>query len=286
MIYPVEFRALASVSRTKEEDKLFVDANAIEELAKIVQKRGREFYSSQKFPSLKGNLKGVDEQLQAVKKATKALAAKHRLPYDRITTNLVAYPEQSYLMTKEPKTKEEQRLFWATILHYNSPTVVTVMVPNRHGAYHEFEYCKESNFPLRIDGAWTLDACGSELVAKGEHGCQIMKRQFHFSNGLTKESRIVTHFHYDGWPNKMAPPDEKLFRRLVDLVEGSGQGPITVHCAAGRGRSATFVLAHIIKQKRKANAPVDLVELLFLGRLQRDGFLETKEQLKALYNYL
>lgn len=195
-------------------------------------------------------------------------------------------------MTCHPHTLEEQLLFWNTVLEYQSPAIVVLLIPNeKQVSSHELEYCNPNCFPLTLNNDWSVTFKENEMqvVAKGENGCQIVQRIMRFVNDKTKEERQVVHFHYEGWPNKMGAPDQRLLELLIDLVDKVSpdkERPITVHCAQGRGRSGTFVLGHVLKRKLAANQTINLAELLMHGRLQRDGFVESKSQMETLYHYM
>ncbi|KAK6732846.1 hypothetical protein RB195_016926 [Necator americanus] len=85
-----------------------------------------------------------------------------------------------------------------------------------------------------------------------------------------KETVTVHHFAYLVWPDHTAPADPapmvgcyKLCRQLA-----AGQ-PITVHCSAGIGRSATFVAIDYAWQKIRENSDTHMISVLKDLRGQR-----------------
>ena len=64
--------------------------------------------------------------------------------------------------------------------------------------------------------------------------------------------RLVTHFHYEGWPDNGVPNTTHGLRKLIQLVDDCHPtGPITVHCSAGIGRAGAFCTVHVILQRLK-----------------------------------
>lgn len=66
-----------------------------------------------------------------------------------------------------------------------------------------------------------------------------------------KQTRTVTHYQYEGWPDHGVPPSAAPIRHLVRLIERERmneppqQSPMVVHCSAGVGRTGTFVTIHM-----------------------------------------
>lgn len=248
--------------------------------------------------TLASDEKALNTELQTIKQYSKKIAADSKLPYDRITANLVAFPEQKYIMTACPSTAEEQAQFWEMTHKYNASTIVAVLIPNEKGVDHELEYCLPTHFPNNLPSGWTISNCTKEIIAKstisGLKNCQIAKRIFYFKHNETGTEKTITHFHYEDWPNKKAAPDQALFNAMVEEVEKVHQdkeNPIVVHCAVGRGRSGAFVTAHVAKRQIDAidagsakTSTLNIADILMKGRLQRDGFVETKDQMRTIYD--
>jgi protein tyrosine phosphatase len=92
---------------------------------------------------------------------------------------------------------------------------------------------------------------------------------------------------------KGAPDTELLSKLIIELSDKrTTESPLTVHCACGRGRSGNVVLAEIFRQRIRSsiaengsldNATLNIAEILMQGRLQRDGFVETPEQISSAF---
>lgn len=84
------------------------------------------------------------------------------------------------------------------------------------------------------------------------------------------QTMTVHHFAYLVWPDHTAPFDPapiigclKMCRQLA------GSQPITVHCSAGIGRSATFVAMEYAWQKIRLNGDIQMVDVMKELRAQR-----------------
>lgn len=73
------------------------------------------------------------------------------------------------------------------------------------------------------------------------------KRVFRLTDTESTDSREVTQFHYNTWPDFGIPSSPLSFLQFLKQVRDSGAlspevGPAIVHCSAGIGRSGTFCL--------------------------------------------
>ncbi|KAG7315514.1 hypothetical protein KOW79_020380, partial [Hemibagrus wyckioides] len=95
-----------------------------------------------------------------------------------------------------------------------------------------------------------------------------------------KQSRLVRHFHFHGWPEIGISSDGKGMIILIAAVQKqqqqSGNPPIVVHCSAGAGRIGTFIA--LVLERVKAEGLLDVKSL----RTQRPHMVQTvgKELLK------
>ncbi|WKX96171.1 hypothetical protein Q1695_012543 [Nippostrongylus brasiliensis] len=84
------------------------------------------------------------------------------------------------------------------------------------------------------------------------------------------QTMTVNHFSYVVWPDHTAPFDPAPMVGCLKLCKqlASGQ-PITVHCSAGIGRSATFVAIDYAWQKIISNGETKMIDVLKEVRQQR-----------------
>jgi protein tyrosine phosphatase/GR25 family glycosyltransferase involved in LPS biosynthesis len=154
--------------------------------------------------------------------------------------------------------------FWDTVVVLrNSPIIVTLHDPKEkiphYGYPQRAEYWTESHFnpSMKLRSGWELSKTGEECVlAASRHSQEIrlVKRCFIAKHQDTEEERLITQFHYEGWPDHCGAPDHELLdllHRVVDqeIVERNidPKTPITAHCAAGLGRSATFTISNVLR---------------------------------------
>ncbi|CAH1243397.1 PTPRM [Branchiostoma lanceolatum] len=138
-------------------------------------------------------------------------------------------------------------------------------------------------------GSKTFDALEVELVSERREKSAIV-RQFKMSSNtkLNHQSNIVHQFEFTAWPSGRSTPtsvDDLL--ELLGLVEKwqqqSGNGPITVHCIDGVGRSGVFCTAHALLDRLKTEQVVDVFQAVKTLRNHRPNMVETEEQYQFCY---
>ncbi|KAF5890933.1 receptor-type tyrosine-protein phosphatase epsilon-like, partial [Clarias magur] len=94
-----------------------------------------------------------------------------------------------------------------------------------------------------------------------------------------KQSRLVRHFHFHGWPEIGIPSDGKGMIDLIAAVQKqqqqSGNHPIVVHCSAGAGRTGTFIALSNILERVKAEGLLDVFQTVKSLRTQRPHMVQT-----------
>lgn len=112
------------------------------------------------------------------------------------------------------------------------------------------------------------------------------------------ETRILTHLHYDGWRDRQAMPSETLFYSLQNRImehQKEQNAPFAINCYGGVGRTGTTALSHYLRKevdtqlalgKKLDEIEVNIPELLFQFRLQRNYFLQESGQLANVYSVL
>ncbi|XP_062862794.1 protein tyrosine phosphatase receptor type Eb [Trichomycterus rosablanca] len=102
-----------------------------------------------------------------------------------------------------------------------------------------------------------------------------------------KQSRLVRHFHFHGWPEVGIPSDGKGMIDLISAVQRqqqqSGNHPIVVHCSAGAGRTGTFIALSNILERVKAEGLLDVFQTVKSSRTQRPHMVQTVEQYDFCY---
>ncbi|VDL78099.1 unnamed protein product, partial [Nippostrongylus brasiliensis] len=95
---------------------------------------------------------------------------------------------------------------------------------------------------------------------------------------------VVNHLAYFDWPDHTAPlnpaPTVGMLKLSRKLCEGN---PITVHCSAGIGRSATFIAIDYASQKVREKADASMVEVVRDMRNQRYQAIQSAIQYVFLH---
>ncbi|XP_035698224.1 receptor-type tyrosine-protein phosphatase U-like isoform X3 [Branchiostoma floridae] len=138
-------------------------------------------------------------------------------------------------------------------------------------------------------GSKTFGALEVEMVSERQEKSAIV-RQFKLSTDtkFDHQSNIVHQFEFTAWPSGRSTPtsvDDLL--ELLGLVEKwqqqSGNGPITVHCINGVGRSGVFCTAHALLDRLKTEQVVDVFQAVKTLRNHRPNMVETEEHYQFCY---
>ncbi|TRY56491.1 hypothetical protein DNTS_008781 [Danionella cerebrum] len=102
-----------------------------------------------------------------------------------------------------------------------------------------------------------------------------------------KQTRLVRHFHFHGWPEIGIPAEGKGMIDIIAAVQKqqqqSGNHPIIVHCSAGAGRTGTFIALSNILERVKAEGLLDVFQTVKSLRMQRPHMVQTVEQYDFCY---
>ncbi|KAL7055962.1 hypothetical protein AAHC03_023036 [Spirometra sp. Aus1] len=108
------------------------------------------------------------------------------------------------------------------------------------------------------------------------------------------ESWTFTQLHFLAWADHAVPDLDEFYDLLQTYSRLRGQKPFSeafgstiVHCSAGVGRTGTLVCADILlDQLRKNPATIDVFGTVLASRVFRRRFVQVKEQLRFLYEFL
>nr|CAG4641477.1 EOG090X01LO [Eurycercus lamellatus] len=107
-------------------------------------------------------------------------------------------------------------------------------------------------------------------------------RSFYLKNIRTGETRTVTQFHFQSWPENGVPSSTKAlleFRRKVNKSYRGRSCPIVVHCSDGAGRTGTYCLIDMVLHRMAKGArEIDIAATLEHLRDQRPQAVRTKQQ--------
>ncbi|MGH0135996.1 UNVERIFIED_CONTAM: hypothetical protein FKN15_040223 [Acipenser sinensis] len=102
------------------------------------------------------------------------------------------------------------------------------------------------------------------------------------------QSRTIRQFQFTDWPEQGVPKTGEGFIDFIGQVhktkEQFGQdGPITVHCSAGVGRTGVFITLSIVLERMRYEGVVDLFQTVKALRTQRPAMVQTEDQYQLCY---
>lgn len=94
-------------------------------------------------------------------------------------------------------------------------------------------------------------------------------------------SRTVRQFQFIDWPEQGVPKSGEGFIDFIGQVhktkEQFGQdGPITVHCSAGVGRTGVFITLSIVLERMQYEGVLDVFQTVRILRSQRPAMVQTE----------
>ncbi|XP_060227274.1 receptor-type tyrosine-protein phosphatase S isoform X11 [Meriones unguiculatus] len=112
---------------------------------------------------------------------------------------------------------------------------------------------------------------------------QYILREFKVTDARDGQSRTVRQFQFTDWPEQGAPKSGEGFIDFIGQVhktkEQFGQdGPITVHCSAGVGRTGVFITLSIVLERMRYEGVVDIFQTVKVLRTQRPAMVQTEDE--------
>lgn len=117
---------------------------------------------------------------------------------------------------------------------------------------------------------------------------QYILREFKVTDARDGQSRTVRQFQFTDWPEQGIPGTGDGFIEFIGQVhktkEQFGQdGPITVHCSAGVGRTGVFITLSIVLERMRFECVVDMFQTVNILRTQRPAMVQTEDQYAFCY---
>ncbi|KAG9330051.1 hypothetical protein JZ751_027356 [Albula glossodonta] len=117
---------------------------------------------------------------------------------------------------------------------------------------------------------------------------QYILREFKVTDARDGQSRTVRQFQFTDWPEQGVPKSGEGFIDFIGQVhktkEQFGQdGPISVHCSAGVGRTGVFITLSIVLERMRYEGMVDIFQTVKLLRTQRPAMVQTEDEYQFCY---
>ncbi|TPP66738.1 Receptor-type tyrosine-protein phosphatase delta, partial [Fasciola gigantica] len=114
-------------------------------------------------------------------------------------------------------------------------------------------------------------------------------REFRLTDTRDGQSRTLRQFQLHGWSNDQVVP--KSAEAMIDLIgqvhktqaQFGQDGPITVHCNTGSGRTAVFISLSLLLERMRCEGMVDVFLTTRMLRTQRAHMIQTADQYAFCY---
>ncbi|XP_035698656.1 receptor-type tyrosine-protein phosphatase alpha-like [Branchiostoma floridae] len=177
--------------------------------------------------------------------------------------------------------------FWRMVWHWESYSVVMLTELEENGREKSVKYWSDNRLKY---GSISVEMTDS----KENPGYTL--RTFNVSNTDIQESpqREIHHYHFHDWSTNDVPQNASGILDVIGQLQKhqmkTGNGPITVHCSNGAGRTGAFIAINTVLERVKAEGICDLFQTVKSMRYSRPHMVQTAEQYlfcyKAVMEYL
>lgn len=199
-------------------------------------------------------------------------------PDDYINASFV--DGRRYIATQAPVPRSFVD-FWQMVVEQRVPVIVMLVRLQARKA-NQYWPPDDPDVVMRC-GPFELTIVDIQSVFQG-----LTKRIIKVHDGLV--SHIVSHYHYEEWPDHGPPQSCALFKQLHDALLPDlhdQERPIVVHCSAGVGRTGCFItIDHMCRRDLNTCEHDPVGEFVMECRRHRPWFVETEEQYAFIYEYL
>ncbi|KAL5278678.1 PTPRD family protein [Megaselia abdita] len=170
--------------------------------------------------------------------------------------------------------------FWRMLWEHNSTIVVMLTKLKEMGREKCFQYWPHER-SVRYQ-CYVVDPIAEYNMP------QYKLREFKVTDARDGSSRTVRQFQFIDWPEQGVPKSGEGFIDFIGQVhktkEQFGQdGPITVHCSAGVGRTGVFISLSIVLERMQYEGVLDVFQTVRILRSQRPAMVQTEDQYHFCY---
>ncbi|KAL0270992.1 UNVERIFIED_CONTAM: hypothetical protein PYX00_008241 [Menopon gallinae] len=185
----------------------------------------------------------------------------------------------AYIATQGPLVDTTDDL-WRMLWEHNSTIIVMLTKLKEMGREKCHQYWP-SDRSVRY-GCFVVDPIAEYNMP------QYILREFKVTDARDGSSRTVRQFQFTDWPEQGVPKSGDGFIDFIGQVhktkEQFGQdGPITVHCSAGVGRTGVFITLSIVLERMQYEGVVDVFQTVRILRTQRPAMVQTEDQYQFCY---
>lgn len=152
--------------------------------------------------------------------------------------------DKRYIAAQGPRNNTLEE-FWHMVWAENASLIVSVTNEREYGtSWTEIKF--DRFWPDQGEkafGPFTVQCLKEEIVQEWHDGRAEKIRERHFVLKQGSEERRIMHLHMENWPDTGVIQPTSLFA-LSQHARKCTQGSIIVHCAAGVGRTGTFIAFH------------------------------------------
>uniref|UniRef100_A0A2K6LI56 Receptor-type tyrosine-protein phosphatase delta n=1 Tax=Rhinopithecus bieti TaxID=61621 RepID=A0A2K6LI56_RHIBE len=117
---------------------------------------------------------------------------------------------------------------------------------------------------------------------------QYILRKFKVTDARDGQSRTVRRFQFTHWPEQGVAKSGEGFIDFIGQVHKTKQqfgqdGPISVHCSMGVGRTGVFITLSIVLERMRYEGVVDIFQTVKMLRTQRPAMVQTEDQYQFCY---
>ncbi|XP_021500253.1 receptor-type tyrosine-protein phosphatase F isoform X14 [Meriones unguiculatus] len=187
--------------------------------------------------------------------------------------------QKAYIATQGPLAESTED-FWRMLWEHNSTIIVMLTKLREMGREKCHQY-----WPAERSARYQYFV----VDPMAEYNMpQYILREFKVTDARDGQSRTIRQFQFTDWPEQGVPKTGEGFIDFIGQVhktkEQFGQdGPITVHCSAGVGRTGVFITLSIVLERMRYEGVVDMFQTVKTLRTQRPAMVQTEDQYQLCY---
>uniref|UniRef100_A0A8B9F0B2 Receptor-type tyrosine-protein phosphatase F n=1 Tax=Amazona collaria TaxID=241587 RepID=A0A8B9F0B2_9PSIT len=187
--------------------------------------------------------------------------------------------QKAYIATQGPLAETTED-FWRMLWEHNS-TIVVILTKLREMGREKCHQYWPAERSARYQ-YFVVDPMAEYNMP------QYILREFKVTDARDGQSRTIRQFQFTDWPEQGVPKTGEGFIDFIGQVhktkEQFGQdGPITVHCSAGVGRTGVFITLSIVLERMRYEGVVDMFQTVKTLRTQRPAMVQTEDQYQLCY---